>query len=107
VALEVVDQADEAIERLSIARPRHQQPLGAEDLRDFGEDRRAAGADHAVGEAADERIGGESRKTVRATAFEADDQLAEADRLARAERSAGDQRVDGGEAGLDLVLLAL
>ena len=44
--------------------------LGAEDLRDLGQDRRAAGAGDRVGDAAHQRIGGQAGEAVRSSALQ-------------------------------------
>ncbi|OWK26482.1 hypothetical protein AJ87_05010 [Rhizobium yanglingense] len=59
-----------------------QQMLSAVDFRGFGKDCGTAGCGQKIGCDAERRIGGNTRKAIRPTALQADDDLADGDRRA-------------------------
>jgi hypothetical protein len=104
IALEAVHQADDFAKHARVGGAVHQQLLGAENLRNLGEDRGAARFGHDVAHPPDQRIGGEAGKAVRTAAFDAEHQLGKRRRLALRQAGGLDQRVDQRQPFLDFVL---
>ena len=81
VLLEVINHGDQLAERFFIAAVVHQQLLGAEHFRHFGQHCSSAVSNHVVGETAQHRVGGNTGEAVRAAAFQTKLQLAQLTRF--------------------------
>ncbi len=103
VGFEVVDHRGDVLEHRAAGGAGHEQPLGAEDLRNLGEDRRAAGVADLVGDPPHQGVGREPREAVRAAALQPHHQVG--DRAGDADVPFGDghQFRHGGQTLLDLV----
>ncbi len=107
IAFEIVDHVDGFAEGLPVAAAAHQNALGAEHLRHFGQYRGAAVGDHIVGKAPQQRVGGNARQSIRTAALQAELQLAQAARLAAIVAHLPVQLVQQRQPGLHLVVLLL
>ena len=75
IFLEIVDQRHDVPEDRFIDRSTHQELLRAENLRHLGEDHPSAERRQPVGDAPDERVGGDPAQAVRAAAFVAEHEI--------------------------------
>ena len=81
VLLEAVDHLLSLDEDIAVDAAVHQEALGAEHLRHFGQDGGAAPLAHHIGEAADGGVGSDAGQAIRAAALHADHQLTHGDGL--------------------------
>ncbi|MNO73563.1 hypothetical protein D3C76_645350 [compost metagenome] len=91
-----MDARDELFPYFAAYGAARQQMFGAIDLWGLGKNRGATGRHQAIHRIAQRRVGGDARVTVRATALQADDQVARTDRFAL-------HLVRLGQQGLDLL----
>ena len=82
VLLEIIDHRHQLAEGLFVATVAHQQLLGAEHFRHFGQDGGAAVGNQIIREAAQHRVSGNAGQTVRTAALETKLQFAQLTRLA-------------------------
>ena len=82
VLFEVVDEEDGLVEELLGLATIHQDGFGTEHFRYFGKDGGSALCHQEVGEHAQERVGGDARETIGATALQANTKFAERNGLA-------------------------
>ena len=104
VGLEIVDDVDDALKRRLVPGARHQDALGAENFRDFAQDRLAAREGHLVRHAPDHRIGGQAGKGVRTAALHPDHEVRHIARLAPVVLDDRDQLFQRIHARLKLVI---
>ncbi len=81
VLLEVIDHRNQLAKSFFVTTVVHQQLLGAEHFRHFGQHRGAAVRNHVVRETPQHRVGGNTGQAVRAAAFQTKLQLAQFTRL--------------------------
>ena len=107
VVLELVHHAERVVEGGLRVAAVEERGLGAEHLGDLGQDRGAAPRAEAVGDATDQRVGGDAAEAVAAAALHAEHQFARGDRLALELRGIRDELAHRFEAVLDFILHVL
>src|SRR4029079_3607031 len=75
VFLEAPNQIADVAGNFGAGRMLHEKVLGAEDFRNFGQDRPAPGGIDAGGDAADQRVGRNAAETIRTAALQANDKI--------------------------------
>ena len=81
VLLKVIDHGNQLAKRFFVTAVVHQQLLGAEHFRHFGQHGGTAVGNHVVGKTAQHRVGGNTGQAVRAAAFQTKLQLTQFTRL--------------------------